>query len=339
MYIRKKIWVWNCVLLAIATGLGGLTSAQVPSPADPQPRVESTAAPSSVTPSEGLYSMGSSTIQSSRRRSRSGAKAADMYASSIAVSRQAPSAGSANAVLLVPSGQSAREESLALTEDLTIMCRVFDRLLEQAGLKESNVPAISGYFLSPDGGRWLRRIVDPPADRTGCLYIQGYGPLFVMGVEFPLVPPPVTEAAAEPNEPADPLWNQVRQETYAPQTARRIDRPAPRNEYNALKVQQLKKTLTRALKHAANIRAVDQNASLTVVVKGLAASAPSSSGPWALRSQARWDVRGAPVADATESPGATSMLTLRAGMEDIRALASGQITDDEFRQRIELIQQ
>ncbi|GEM_PF-945729 len=338
MYTRKTISVWTCVLLATMTALSGAARAQVVPSAEPVAPVQTSAASSSSTSGLGLYGTPSSKSRSSGRRTRGRDTAPDPYGLSIAISGQTPSAGLANAVLLVPSGQSARGDLLVLTEDLNIMCRVFDRLLEQAGLRGSDPRSIFRYFRSGDEGRWLGQMFGEPSDRTECLYVEGYGPLFVMSVDFPLLPPPVEEPETEPNEPTDPLWNQVRQETYAPQTARSVDRPGPRSEYSPLKVQQLKETLTRALKHAANIRAVDQNAVLTVVAKGLGVGAPPSSGQWALRSQARWNPRGAPVADTTESPGATSMLTLRAGMEDIRALASGQITDDEFRQRIELIQ-
>ena len=338
MHTRKKIWVWNCVLLAIAPGLNGLVSAQVVPSAEPQPPAQTLAAPAPGTSSAGLYGTASSRSRSSGRRGRGSDPMLDPYGSSMALPRQIPSAGSANAVLLVPSGQSARAELLALTEDLNIMCRVFDRLLEQAGLRGSNQRSISRYFRSGDEGRWLGQMFGEPSDRTECLYVEGYGPLFVMSVDFPLVPPPVEDPGAEPNEPTDPLWNQVRQETYAPHTAQTVDRPQPPSEYSPLKVRQLKETLSRALQHAANIRAVDQNASLTVVVKGLGVSAPPSSRQWTLGPQARWNVRGGLVGEATPLPGATSMLTLRANMEDIHALASQQISDSEFRERIELIQ-
>ncbi len=338
MYTRNTIWVCNCVLLATVAGFSGIASAQVVLSAEPQPETEITAAPSASTSSPGLYGAAASRSRSSGRRSRGRDTSPDLYGLSIAMSGQTPSAGPANAVLLVPSGRSARGELLALTEDLTIMCRVFDRLLEQAGLRESDPRSISRYFRSGDEGRWLGQMFGEPSDRTQCLYVEGYGPLFVMSVEFPLVPPPVEEPSAEPNEPTDPLWNQVRQETYAAQTARTVDRPDPRSEYSPLKVQQLKETLTRALKHAANIRAVDQSATLTVVVKGLGVSAPPSSGPWTFGPQARWSLRADVVGEAAARPSATSMLTLRASMEDIRALASRQITDGDFRKRIELIQ-
>ena len=335
MHTRKKIWVWNCVLLAIAPGLSGLVSAQVIPSAEPQPRAQIAAAPAPGTSKAGPYGTVSSTSRSSGRRSRGRDTSPDMYGSSIAVPRQAPSAGSANAVLLVPSGQSARGDLVALTEDLNIMCRVFDKLLEQAGLRGSDPRSISRYFRSGDEGRWLGQMFGEPSDRTECLYVEGYGPLFVMSVEFPLVPPPVEEPGAEPNEPTDPLWNQVRQETYAPQT---VDRPEPRRKYSPLKAQQLQETLSRALKHAANIRAVDQSATLTVVVKGLGASASSSSAQRTLGAQPRWGPPGGLIGEAAPPPGATSMLTLRANMEDIHALASQQISDGEFRKRIEVIE-
>lgn len=335
MRTRENVWLWNCVLLAVVPGLSGLVSAQVTPSAEPQPGAQIAAASSPGTSNAGLYGPVSSTARSSRRRGLGSGAMLDPYGSSLALPRQARSAASANAVLLVPSGQSARAELLALTEDLNIMCRVFDRLLEQAGLTGSDQRSISRYFRSGDEGRWLGQMFGEPSDRTECLCVEGYGPLFVMSVEFPLVPPPAEEPRAEPNEPADPLWNQVRQETYAAQT---VDRPDPRSEYSPLKVQQLKETLTRALKHAANIRPVDQSTTLTVVVKGLGVSAPPSSGQWTLGPQARWNLRGGLLGEAAARPSATSMLTLRANMEDIRALASGQIADGEFRKRLELIQ-
>jgi len=334
MHTRKTIWVCNCVLLATVAGFGGAASSQVVPSAEPVAPVQTLAAPSPSTSSPGLYGTVSSTSRSSGRRGRGSYASADPYASSIALPRQIPSAGSANAVLLVPSGQSARAELLALTEDLNIMCRVFDRLLEQAGLRGSDQRSISRYFRSGDEGRWLGQMFGEPSDRTECLYVEGYGPLFVVSVDFPLLPPPAEEPRAEPNEPADPLWNQVRQETYAPQTARTVDRPDPRIEYSPLKVQQLKETLIRTLKHATNIRAVEQSAWLTVVVKGLGGGAPSSSVEPTAGPQTRWAPRGEAAPPTTP----TSKLTLRARMQDIQALASQQLSDDEFRKRIEVIE-
>lgn len=336
MYTQKTIWVCNCVLLAIAPGLSGLARAQAVSPANPQ--TETAPAPLPVPPSDGPYGAPSSRSRSSGLRSPGRDTSPDPYGLSIAMPGQTASASPANTVLLVPSGRSAREELLALTEDLNIMCRVFDRLLEQAGLRGSDPRSIYRYLRSGDEGRWLGQMFGESSGRTECLYVEGYGPLFVMSVEFALVPPPVEEPGTEPNEPTDPLWNEVRQETYAPQTARSVERPDPRSEYSPLKVQQLKETLTRALKHAANIRAVDRSASVTVVAKGRRVRGPSPSDQWIRAPQSRWNLRGGLVGEPTPTPGAVSMLTLRATMKDIQALASQQISESEFRERIELIQ-
>jgi hypothetical protein len=211
-----------------------------------------------------------------------------------------------------------------LTEDLNIMCRVLDRALAQASLRSDEHLLLARLMFAENGQDPLVPFFTENTPWTQCLYVEGYGPLFLVTVDFPLAAGPDKTAADEPNEVADPLWAQVAREMSGS--------GAPRSEasqevhYNPARVLTLKATLTRALKHAGNIRGLADQERVTVVVK----TAQTLSGELPLI--------GALFDAATVPTGATRPLAVRAAMKDIRALAGGTLTPDDFEQRVKITQ-
>ena len=345
MYTRNLTSLLIVAALAIASGLSGSARAQATSsatePPPPQPTDRAEPITFSATATVPRASTGASVSAGRSRRGGRAAGTGEMYGyGTTIVQSNLLKAPSGNSVLLVPSAQPQQERLLSWNEDLTVMCRIedltvmcriFDRLLSEAGLKGQE--RVGYGFMMSGGDDWIGSFFSNADGSTECLYIEGYGPLFLMSVEFPLVAPPREDSQADANEPADPLWEQVRQEAYAPQTRRGSREGGGRSPYSAEKVKLLKETLLRALQHAANIRGLDEDTWLTVTVRGPGMAADGTHawmGP-GLRPYGLYDEMMDPA-----KPLPTVILTIRARIEDISGVASGQLASDEFAGRVEI---
>jgi hypothetical protein len=105
---------------------------------------------------------------------------------------------------------------------------------------------------------------------TEAIYIQGYGTLFLMEVNFTFTPPPKSQEQEdeETAEDVDPTWQRARQQIFSPKGLR--SEFVSEEKYSAEKIDQLKTELIRTLKHAANIRNLkpDEWVILTVIGQG-----------------------------------------------------------------------
>src|SRR5207247_2180543 len=107
---------------------------------------------------------------------------------------------------------------------------------------------------------------------------------------FPLLPPPKGEARKEKSETSS-TWEEARQELYGQPGEGRVRtdfRTGPAEEYDEEKVNTLKDALLEALKHAANIRDLKADDSVTVCVFG------GAGGPARFRSYVKFHVRPEP---------------------------------------------
>ncbi|MHC4328535.1 MAG: hypothetical protein ACYSWW_10490, partial [Planctomycetota bacterium] len=245
--------------------------------------------------------------------------------------------GSAGAVLVIPSEQIKTEDLVAVTEDMSVMSAIFLKNLQQANI-------------TPSGGSLFVSSRDPFGRYFGggmgaiqSMYLQGYGVLFLMNVDFPLSPPPQAEKAEKVEEKADadPVWDQVKRDMYEPQAARRRKADRPAEEYDAEKVENLKTTVINALKHAANIRSLKPDESVVVTIAGSGASATNvttvitGKGQVVIQDKGRNTIR---IVDAPQPAdlglSAPAVLIIRAKKSDIDGLARGDFDLDQFRQRV-----
>ncbi|MHC4592267.1 MAG: hypothetical protein ACYS8L_06180, partial [Planctomycetota bacterium] len=92
-------------------------------------------------------------------------------------------------VVVVPSGPMDEAEAREITEDLGIMSRILQKAVgQEVGGEYAMLYAVDGPFSSLFGGH-----------RQQALFLQGYGAVFVLNVEFPLAGR--AEEEAEPPEP------------------------------------------------------------------------------------------------------------------------------------------
>ena len=174
------------------------------------------------------------------------------------------------------------------------------------------------------------------------IYLEGHGLLFMMRVKFPLVPPPEVETP-KVEEGADSVWEQTKREVLGTGKALATERQA----YDAKKVTDLEEALLETLKHASNIRNLDPEESIAVVLLGGNATGGPRLDAYSLTKGVRFAVRGraggkdngtfitydSPPGALLTGPRQATVLTVHVRKSDVDAFAEGKLTLDEFRKR------
>lgn len=242
-------------------------------------------------------------------------------------------------VLVIPVAEIKTEDIIAITEDVSVMSRIFERSLQQA-----RISAASGSIFQSRRDSYLM-LLGRGRSEIQSMYLQGYGALFLMTVDFPLSPGPQVqeEKQTQEDEDVDPVWDGVRREMYEPEETRRRTTGEPEEKYDAEKVENLKNTLIKTLKHAANIRNLKPDESLVLRLTG-------SGGSAALVGDVTSAKRKIFVVDSggntriieDMSPGGAAalfptVLVMRAKKSDIDEFAKGDLDLDQFRQRVQVL--
>jgi hypothetical protein len=177
----------------------------------------------------------------------------------------------AGKVLVIPTAELKPQNMVNLMEDMTVMCRIFEKKLKQLDPIDQMRSVYGEYRESFSG------LFSKGNNSFEAMYVQGYGSLFMTSVDFPLSAPPETEKKEETKEEeADPVWKQMRQEIFSPQQATKRPADRPEEKYDPEKVENLKSTLIKALVHATNIRGLNPDESVILTVTGK--SVPGNSG-------------------------------------------------------------
>jgi len=235
-------------------------------------------------------------------------------------------------VLVVP-GPDLKPETLAgVTEDMMVMCRIFDKALHP-GIR----PTRTSVYVNRGDLPLLGHLVAQQSDRTQGLYLDGYGAVFFVHVDFPLAAPAQQKQEAQAQEPADRVWSQTVGEMRGQQESQEVGEAGP--AYDAQKVENLKANLIRTLRHAANLRVRPQD-QITVVVG--TESQPSTG---AVYHRLEYLYRGSsarrPVVASSNAarpdypaPDPAATFVLRAGKSDLDALAAGKMTAEQFAAKV-----
>lgn len=240
----------------------------------------------------------------------------------IARATQYAGGGSAGKILVIPTGQIKTKEFVEVMEDLNIMSRIFDRKI---GLPVSSAVPILGDV------PFIGKLYSRGSRATESIYLQGFGAMFFMSVNFPLSPPPKVQAA-KTDEGADPVWEQTKQQIRESKKEPDLDyvhqRDAATKQYDSEKAEELKTNLIKALKHASNIRNLKKDESVTVVVAGtLPALVVSGHGD----EPHRYYYIQYGKEKGISRP---SLLTIRAKKSDIDAFAKDELDFDAFRKKV-----
>jgi len=220
--------------------------------------------------------------------------------------------------LLVLTSQSDPATRANLQEDLAVMYHILDKSVDQQLGQDQQFRKAMGVDL----------FFSPEVSRLRSAYLEGYGALFLMRVNFALIAPSTQSQASKDDQPGNSDWEEAWQEVFA--DARTSGVPAPgvvTEPYSEEKVKRLVSSLLESLKNAANIRGLKADEGITICIAG----APSlqAQRPVAKRSPA-------PRSEPTRLQGApdgsrSTCLTIRAKKSDIDAFSKGQVNLEEFR--------
>lgn len=230
--------------------------------------------------------------------------------------------------LVVPNKEIDVATAGRMIEDLGIMSRIIEKnVLDRYGIRRAGWrDAFVGRDPSP--------VVTPRALSSSSggpkpLYLGGYGATFFIQVDFPLLAPPDKKQEQPPQTQEDPVWAQTRQSLREPRSSGRAPREYAGQPYSQGRVDSLRRSLITMMKHAANIRGLEPAEWLTFVVQG---TASPSAGP----------ERGATTGTAVPMigsvrPSGRSVMTLRTTKADVDAFAKGQLSQEQFEQRVQTI--
>jgi hypothetical protein len=236
-------------------------------------------------------------------------------------------------VLVVPTPDLPAESVAELTEDLAVMCRIFDKSLAPT--------RASTGFANGNRGDVFRYSFGQQAQGTQGLYLDGYGALFFVPVDYPLVPTePQEPSEAKAKESADTVWSAtVKEMSGQPGEDQQAARSA--QTYDPRKVENVKKAAIKTLAHTSNIRMRRPQDVITLVLGALDDSRASSYRRYGTAS--RSTPAAAPMLPgagkpqpATRNPTA-AFLVMRVTKADVDAFAKGQLTAAQFTEKVQTI--
>jgi len=213
-------------------------------------------------------------------------------------------------------------------EDLSVMTQIIEQSLQRAAEEDLADFKISRVLIS--GNRSVRP-----------LYLEGFGALFMIKVNFPVVPP--TKIDEEKTDRSESEWDKARHELYrrrqASWMAGNVESGA---DYDSDQVDTLKKELIQALKNASNFRHLKSDEYISITVFG----SPNSGAKAPKGSSRRKKTN--PVEDVAKEvdravrdqltpqraarPG--TVLTLRVRKSEVDAFAKGIMDYEAFEKKI-----
>jgi hypothetical protein len=221
-----------------------------------------------------------------------------------------------------------------LGEDLTVMRRILDKATDENTSSEKRTVTAMGIDV----------FVAPGEASAKSLYLEDYGAIFFLNVNFPLVASNQTETKPK-SATNSSEWEEAKKEVVG--QSEDVDEANSGETFSEEKVTKLKERLIKALKNASNIRGFKSpSESVTICVQG-----PTADG----KTQ-RHTITIAPPAQirASSGNGSTSVyrsvsksmsissssgktvLTLKASKADIDAYASGKLSQEEFTKKVSI---
>ncbi|UCG47904.1 MAG: hypothetical protein JSU94_20795 [Phycisphaerales bacterium] len=257
--------------------------------------------------------------------------------------------------LVIPTADIDAEQVARIGEDMQVMSHILAKSAGAAMAQAEQFFAEFGDLLTSDRG-------SPQA-----IYLQGYGALFIIETDILLSPPEGMEApdVAPPEEEVDKTWQQARDELFSPEhTRRRSHLP---EEYDSRRVKALKGEIVKSLKHAANIRQLQQNEWVVVTVTNGRRSGGDGGGygffEYYSTNTGRGTAYGSRGGGAAAFPGGAvgfgggggfgggagqgatlggpgaaraTVMTIRAKKPDVDEFAKGKVDSETFRQNVQI---
>jgi len=205
-------------------------------------------------------------------------------------------------------GSFSADQLQETEEDMTVMSRI----IEKAGGKPSN-DKTEALGIVIDGGKSSRT--------PNSIYLEGYGAIFFLKVSFPLVPPPDAQEE-KTNRKESTNWEQAKKELYGSKNndwQMKFDHNEPL-EYKADKVADLQENLIHSLKDAVNIRGLQGEDKVTVIVSGPPVGIPVASS----RSKKK------------KSGDKPTTMTVQVSKNSIEQMVNGKLDPENFRKKLKI---
>jgi hypothetical protein len=235
-----------------------------------------------------------------------------------------PGTASSAANLLVVPGESVDSERVAATlEDMRVMARILEK-----ELKDFNLTKRQGIF-----NRW-----GPVEHSIEGLYLDGYGLVFQLEVGFALFAQETEDTEENQEAGVDKVWSETRQELFEPNRKRYPEEEAQR-PYDAKKVESLKDSVARTLRHASNIRTLKSNECVAIVVTSGREAHNNRMMPYGMDNLVYGDAMTSGygiMGPNASAPQGRSVLTIKAGKAHIDAFAQGEMDVDQFRSELQI---
>ncbi|MHC4568829.1 MAG: hypothetical protein ACYTE3_24085 [Planctomycetota bacterium] len=261
----------------------------------------------------------------------------DLARATLSRSRWPYRSSSVSSVLVIPSAEIETKDLLTINEDVNVMSRIFEMNLQRARISTSSV----NPFVSDSVSRFVTVLGTRGRTSIQSLYLQGYGVLFMMKVDFPLSPPyqeQQPDETEQEDEGADKIWQTVRDNLYAPEKVAKRKKDDSAAKYDAEKVESLKTTLVESLKHAALSITGGGNSVASVDPSELTVIGPAHNIRFLVRDKDTGKTR-VIMADSLDRLGLFSptVLVVRAKKADIDGFAKGDLDLKQFRQRVRML--
>ena len=241
--------------------------------------------------------------------------------------------------VIIPKDPSDAKNITETEEDMSVMARILEKAVSGKRQKSertagANIWLVSGSIANPRN-----------------LYIDGFGALFFVNVNYPLLPTASKEETTDSKNESDSEWKRTHDELYNSQGpgaslnfnftpfesgSYAYSFGGPAEEYDEDKVAGLKENLTTALKNASHIRRLKGDETVTVIVTGRnpgsstkvttrrsqnGSSSSSSSSSWSTTSRS-----------GSQAPAAR--LIIRAKRSDIESFQKDKLSADDFRKKV-----
>lgn len=219
----------------------------------------------------------------------------------------APFADNAS-VLIIPGQKTTSETIRQMREDMRVMSQIWDDTV--------NPDVQQGWF----NMRFVGGLFNTDA-MTSQIFIGDYGVIFLQNVDYPLMPTNQIEAEAQPKDPAaDEVWQKTKKKLQG-QPVDESPLPKQGAAYDADKVEALKENCIKAFRHAANIRNLEAQQWVVLVI----------------RCTPQDDVMPVEEENAETSTDNASTLMLRAVKKDIDAFAKNPNNLEQFKKTVQIL--
>ena len=168
--------------------------------------------------------------------------------------------------LIILKDQADTKAQTDVEEDLNIMARILQKSLRDDSKQAMGI-TVYAPFESSKSAR--------------SMYLEGYGAIFTMNVNFPFLPAATAKEDSETREDKNAEWEETRRELHHPAESSTTwnwgqsysySSGVGAEDYDAQKVENLKNGLISALKNAVNIRKLKSDESVVIVINGRSAA-------------------------------------------------------------------